>query len=164
MISNTTGLSEVQSRLTQSIMARLIVVTCVISGMSGCGSSTPAEKKLVYTATGSLEINGKPGADAWVILAPDFEGVPAPAARVGADGKFTLNVYDQDVNSYQEPGDPRGEYHVLIRMPKDPANPISPDRLGGAYGDSTVSKHLVQIELGENELDPIKLENARITD
>lgn len=147
------------------ISVGLLYMVGLTSTLVGCGSpSSTGEKKLVYSATGSLQINGQPGADAWVTLAPDFDGVPVPLTRVGADGKFTLNVYDSDVKAFQPPGDPVGDYHVLVRLPRDPASPMSKDRLGGAYFDPQTFKHPISIELGENTIAPIKIENAKFVD
>ena len=112
--------------------------------------------------SGTLLINGKPAADAWITLAPDTEDVPAPMARVDKEGLFQLTVYDQDIAKYPKPGNPAGEYHVLVRMPKDPSIPLSQDRLGGAFANPEVFEHIVTIEAGENTLDPIQIDNAKL--
>ena len=128
--------------------------------LAGCGGIT--EQKEVYSVSGTVFLNGKPAADAWITLAPDAEGVPSPMGRVEKDGSFQLTVYDQDLAKFPKRGDPAGEYHVLIRMPKDPSMPLSPDRLGGAYADPRVFDHVVTIEVGENTLDPIQIDNAKL--
>ena len=56
--------------------------------LTGCNGN--AEKKEVYSVSGTLLINGKPAADAWITLAPDTEDVPAPMARVDKEGLFQL--------------------------------------------------------------------------
>jgi len=126
----------------------------------GCGAN--AEKREVFSVSGSVFINGKPAADAWITLAPEVDGVPAPMGRVEQDGSFQLIVYDEDLAKYPKRGEPTGEYHVLVRMPKNPAMPLSPDRLGGAYADPRVFEHVVTIEVGENTLDPIRIDNAKL--
>lgn len=146
---------------------RSLIVTCTMilaTGLAGCGNSKPAEKKLVYSAAGSLKINGKPADGAWITLVPEVEGIPTPTGRVRADGTFLLEVFDEDVKSYEPPGDPTGEYHVLVSMPRDPSSRISPDRLGGIYSDVKTSKKKAQIELGENQLAPINLDGVKISD
>lgn len=122
------------------------------------------ERKEVYSVSGSLFVNGKPAVDAWITLAPEIDGVPAPMGRVSQDGSFHLVVYDDDLAKYPERGNPAGNYHVLVRLPKDPLIPLSPDRLGGVYADATTCQYEVTIEFGENDLDPIRIENAKLVD
>jgi hypothetical protein len=150
------------SKLTPSLVAVLLLVA-IGTSLAGCAKPV-AEKKLVYSATGTLKINGKPAEGAWVTLVPDFEGVPTPTARVTPDGKFLLEVFDQDVKSYDPPGDPEGEYLFLISMPRDPNSRISPDRLGGIYSNPKTAKKKVNIELGENQLAPIAIDGAGMTE
>lgn len=147
-----------QSRLT------LLMAFSAASVLMGCGAGGGAggARTEVYSVTGTLQINGQPATDAWVTLAPDFEGVPTPVARVGADGTFKMSVYDDEVRNFQPPGDPVGDYFVLVRMPRDPASLLSGDRLEGAYSDPKVFKHLVSIQLGENKLEPISIDNAKL--
>jgi hypothetical protein len=145
----------------------LVVLLCtgiLGTGGIGCGPSKPREKKLVYSAAGTLKFNGKPADGAWITLVPDTEGIPTPTARVKPDGKFLVEVFDEDVNSYEPPGDPTGDYKVLVSMPRDPSSRISPDRLGGVYSDASTAKNQVIIELGENELEPISLDGVKISD
>jgi hypothetical protein len=138
-----------------------VLLVALSSTLMSCAGGN-AEKKEVYSVSGSLFINGEPAADAWITLAPDSDGVPIPMGRVEKDGSFQMSVYDQDMKKYPIPGDPAGEYHVLVRMPKDPSMPLSADRLGGAFADPTVFEHLVTIEVGENTLDPIRIDHAKI--
>lgn len=129
--------------------------------LGGC-AETNREPQEVYSVSGHLFINGKPAAGALVTLAPEAEGVPAPMGRVDRNGAFQMGISDQDLAKYPQRSSPVGDYHLLVRLPSDPSKPFSLDRLGGAYANPDVFDHLVSIELGENELEPIRIENAKI--
>jgi hypothetical protein len=140
----------------------LVIAISFASLLAGCGSSASAEKKPLYTVTGSLLINGKPASGARIILAPEEDDVPTPAGQIKEDGTFSLTVYDDELRVFEVPGDPVGEYSVLVLMPREPGVFMSPDRLGCVYSKKENAKHKVQIELGENRLDPIRIDNAKI--
>jgi len=138
-----------------------VLVVCLASMLIGCGE---AEKKEIYSVSGSLFINGQPATDAWITFVPETEGGLVPMGRVEKDGSYQLTVYDQDLKNFPKGGDPAGEYHVLVRVPKDPTIPLSADRLGGAYANPQVFRHTVTIDVGENTLEPIRIDNARFVD
>ena len=142
-------------------VAALLLATCVVTVFTGCGGSNPDAKE-IYSVSGQLFINGKPAVGALVTLAPESEGVPIPMGTVAQDGTFLMSISDQDLAKYPQRGNPAGEYHVLIRMPVDPSKPFSADRFQGAYANPDAFDHPVSIELGENELEPIRIENLNL--
>jgi len=142
-------------------VAGFLLATCVVAAFTGCDRSNPNPKE-IYSVSGQIFINGKPAVGALVTLAPESEGVPIPMGMVLRDGSFQLSISDQDLAKYPQPGNPVGDYHVLIRMPLDPSKPFSADRFGGAYANPDVFDHLVSIELGENELEPIRIEDLNL--
>ena len=142
-------------------VAGFLLATCVVTVITGCGGSNQNAKE-IYSVTGQLFVNGKPAVGALVTLAPESEGVPIPMGTVLQDGSFLMSISDQDLAKYPQRGNPVGDYRVLIRMPVDPSKPFSADRFGGAYANPDVFVHLVSIELGENELEPIRIENLNL--
>ena len=138
--------------------ARSILGALLLVGTMGCGSGTPVP---VYPTTGRLLINGAPPAGAIVGLHPangDFdERGSRPAGKVQDDGSFVLATYGV------EDGVPEGDYVVTVFWPANPEGPDpGPDRLSGRYAAPKASPLRITVHEGDNELEPIELDNVRV--
>lgn len=125
---------------------------------AGCGSKTPVP---VYPTSGRLLINGQPAPGAIVGLHPtdgDFDQAGSrPAGRVQDDGSFVLATYGI------ADGVPAGEYIVTVFWPANPDGPDpGPDRLAEKYAIPEKSPLRITIHEGENELEPIRLDDVRV--
>lgn len=143
-----------------SLVTAFVLINILCVGLSGC-SKPP--KKMLLTVKGTLKINGNPAENARITLAPEMDEVPALTAIVKPDGSFQLELFDDELQSFDPPGDPVGDYHVLVSMPREPGVMLSPDRLGGLYSNAKTSKKKVSLELGDNQLDPIQFEGVTIS-
>lgn len=141
----------------------LLFLSCLIAAIPGCGGSGSRSKQAIYTVMGSLSINGAPAKGARIILVPETDDVPSPSGLVQEDGTFSLATTAEELSSFETAGDPVGQYSVLVIMPREPNVMHSPDRLGGAYSKPDNPLPKVNLELGENRLEPIRIENAKLS-
>jgi hypothetical protein len=124
-----------------------------------CASCARTGRPPVYPAQGKIYYEGKPTANALVILHPlkndpQLESV-RPLAHVEPDGSFKLTTFDNG------DGAPAGEYVVTVdwREKTAPVEGAPPGRslLPPRYANPQLSQLRVQIKEGTNELEPLKL-------
>lgn len=131
----------------------------LVGTLLGCSGGEPRPD--VQPVTGSLTINGQPAEGAILSFHPvdgqnfDRRG-SRPRAIVEGDGTFTVSTYgDGD-------GAPAGQYAVSIVWLTNPesANPV--DQLGGRFANPQQSEWRVQIEEGDNRLEPHRIDRVRL--
>lgn len=145
---------------------RWALVACSIP-LAGCGGTAPLK---VFPVHGSVEVDGKPAANAFLIFHPQDATDPRmesvrPTARSDDHGSFA--VWTQDLE-----GAPAGSYVVTaIWNPRvdgaqgdDPESSFqAADALQGAYATPAASDLRVTVAAGPNRLEPFRLttKNAR---
>lgn len=136
----------------------LVLLFCGLA--IGC---SPAEQRPdLHRARGSLFINSKPAAGAYVIFYPannrsfDERGT-RPKATVREDGSF-------DVTTYQAgDGIPVGDYGLGIIWLNDPQSSSATDKLQGRFADPERSHLKATILPADNALNPIELEGVSVS-
>jgi hypothetical protein len=122
-----------------------------------CGET----RKPVYPTRGKVvDKSGAPAAGVLVIFTPLDETDPAkwpqgfPRATTEKDGAFVLTTYDAG------DGIPAGQYAVtMLWQTPDPQDEErdNPDKFGGRYADPKNPVRKVTIQVGDNELPPIRV-------
>jgi hypothetical protein len=157
-------------RRANSAVARAIggaICAALLSAVVGCGSSENAAWLPVFPASGTVSVDGRPPAGAFVVLhpkagyqrAPDGELV-RPHGIVREDGTFELTSYKTG------DGAPVGEYVVtfelrkVVTYPSGDAGP-GPNLIPSKYAKPNTSPVTVKIEAASNSLPPIVLSAAR---
>jgi hypothetical protein len=137
-----------------SAWALVLVATAV---GAGCGRAKTDRLKVV-PAAGKLLVNGRPAANAEVILHPvDKVGRESvrPFARTEADGSFRLSTYDT------HDGAPVGQYHVTVVWPSvvkvDGEDMPGPDMLNGRYLKPEQSGLKITVTETSSQLPPLDL-------
>jgi hypothetical protein len=124
-----------------------------------CASCARNDRPPVYRVQGKIFYEGKPTANALVVLHPvnkdpRLESV-RPLAHVETDGSFKLTTFANG------DGAPAGEYVVTVdwRERTAPVEGAPPGRslLPPRYSNPASSQLRVQIKEGTNELEPLKL-------
>ncbi|MEW4453358.1 carboxypeptidase regulatory-like domain-containing protein [Bremerella sp. JC817] len=152
-------------------MANNLLRLCLLIGMLttfGCTQSKPYDAIATHPVTGTVHINGVPAQGALVrfwpqTVQPGVKYPISPVGKVDASGTYQLT-------SYEGPdGAPLGEYVVTITWPdpdwRPPGGgmpPPPPDRLLGKFGDSKKPVLKFTVVDGQNNVDPIVLDNAKI--
>jgi hypothetical protein len=138
-----------------SLVCRSALLAVALLGASCARDGRPP----VYPAQGKIFYEGKPAANALVILHPvnkdpRLESV-RPLAHVEADGSFKLTTFANG------DGAPAGEYVVTVdwREKTAPVEGAPPGRslLPQRYSNPESSQLRVQVKEGPNELEPLKL-------
>ncbi len=126
----------------------------------GCGPSE--QRPELFPAHGSLLINGKPAAGAFVIFYPtdnrsfDERGT-RPKATVREDGSFEVTTYQAG------DGIPLGDYELGVMWIDDPESSNATDRLQGRFADPKRSDLRASILPRDNALDPIELDRVSVS-
>lgn len=127
------------------------------SAFVGCESEYVAPVATFKTA-GKATFKGQPIEGATLILHRQGEtlaDVPAPSARVNADGSFAATTF------VSEDGAPAGEYVATVEWRKmqkvDGDWTPGPNLLPAAYADPGKSPIKITIAEGENVLSPIEI-------
>jgi hypothetical protein len=121
----------------------------------GCSTSVAPKggEKPVVSVTGSVTVNGKPAAGAFVLFIPKAEAAgskdPRPRGTVADDGTFKLSTYGED------DGAPPGEYWVAITWPANGRD--DEDRLGGRYGPASKNRPSATVGAAPTTLPPFSL-------
>lgn len=138
-----------------------------VAVVSGCGGPD-YETIPTYPATGRVTVNGVPAAGAVVRLYPKAPqpGVKyplTPSGKVDDQGSYQLTTYEGT------DGAPLGAYVVTLEWPdpewRPPGGgipPPPPDRLKGRFADPKRSTIAVTVVEGDNQFEPIVLENVAI--
>ena len=139
----------------------------LLCSLAGCASdiSPPKDTKgleNLQSVVGSVEFQGKPTPGAIVMFFRDEKPDPkAPriAGIVDEDGSFEMQT---TVAVGTRPGVKAGKYIVTVSWNEkvDPADKDSddgPDRVPSIYKDPATSTLRVEIEEGDNDLDPFVL-------
>lgn len=125
---------------------------------AGCGEDWQAE---TYPAYGTITINGEPPVGALIQLHSTGDAKDKrdslPWGLVQEDGSYTLSTYEMG------DGAPTGEYAVTIRWSPNVNTPTLADRLNNAYDNPAKSEWKVTITDDENELPPIEITGAKVT-
>jgi hypothetical protein len=121
----------------------------------GCARAHP-DRPPTFPARGSLFVGSKPAAGARIRLhatGPGAEARLCPHAEVGLDGTFSLTTFRT------HDGAPQGVYAVTVTwpLPPRPGKEEGKDRFRGRYADPERPVQRVQIEPGDNVLEPIRL-------
>ena len=137
-----------------------LLVAGVLVVLAGCGAEEEIRPDL-SPAAGSLMINGEPAAGAMLVFDPadgkefDARGT-RPRATVQEDGTFEVTTYQQG------DGAPAGDYQVAVLWFENPDASNPWDKLGNQYANPKKTDIRVTVREGENQWEPIKIENARI--
>ncbi len=128
--------------------------------LCGCGAEQEPRPAL-QPAQGKLLINGEPAPGAMLVLSPaDGKTLNArgsrPRANVGEDGTFQVTTYQSG------DGAPAGEYLVGILWFDNPDSSHPWDQLGNKYANPETTGIRISIQEGENQLEPIAIDNARL--
>ena len=130
--------------------------------MVGCGADP--DRPETFPVRGQLFVNERPAEGARLVLHPkDGESFDQrgsrPQGTVGPNGSFELTTYGE------ADGAPEGSYDVSIFWLANPdaVNP-GPDRLGGRFSVPGESGITVEVERGENKLEPIRLDGVQLRD
>ncbi len=124
--------------------------------LSGCGRE--GWKAQTYPTRGKVIVNGAPAEN--VIVMFHFQGESpdvrqsVPFGLTNADGVFEMTTYEKG------DGVPAGEYGLTLYWPMRKGN--SPDRLAGAYLDSSNPLLTVTTEKKRHELPPIELSGVKV--
>jgi len=134
-----------------------------------CGCGGPEYDTIpTHPVTGRITVNGVPARGAIVRLHPKTTQPGTkyplmPSGTANAEGVFQLTTYEGP------DGAPAGEYVVTVEWPdrdwRPPGGgfpPPPPDRMKGRFADPKRSTIEVQVVEGENQLEPIVLENVQI--
>ena len=126
----------------------------------GCGGSGISAPKTA-PVRGVVHYKGKPAAGVRVTFHPQFDMGSVkftPSGVTDKDGKFTLST------AAAGDGAPPGEYVVTFERPqvesdrKSSGIEVEVDAWKGKYSDPAASQRKVQIQKGENELEPFRLD------
>ena len=135
----------------------LLVTAGVLFAVSlvGCSQQGP----VCYPVRGEIRLNGKPLAEAFVVLHPldgRVEGGQQPVATTDSEGHFSMSTFATG------DGAPRGRYvlTVELRAPRTVGEETirnGPNLLPPRYSDAKSSGFRYDIVDGENNLPPIRL-------
>ena len=131
------------------------------AALLGCivGCSSGAKGPVCYPVQGKVTSNGKPLADAMVVLhriGGDVEGNQKPVAYAGADGSFSLTTFNQN------DGAPPGEYAITVELRalqmggEEPVR-SGPNTLPPQYAKPGTSKLKYTVVEGENQIPAIDI-------
>ncbi|WP_164101837.1 transthyretin-like family protein [Candidatus Laterigemmans baculatus] len=141
---------------------------CLAAALAGCGGPAAYDAIPTHPASGQVTVNGVPAKGAIVRLYPKSPQPGAkyplmPSGKTDEAGVFHLTTYED------ADGAPAGAYTLTLEWP-DPAwrppgggmPPPPPDRLQGRFSDPEQSQFEVRIVEGENDIQPIVLEDVPI--
>lgn len=133
----------------------LVLVCCAV--MPGCGPSGPARLP-VHPVSGSLTFQGKPLANALLVLHPKTKDPERPfsaRAQTDANGAFKVTTYDQD------DGAPAGEYAVTVQyyqlVGQGGSFEPGPNVLAPKLSTPETTDITVRVAEGPNTLAPIEV-------
>lgn len=155
------GVEEVRQRC----LLVALVLLCA-AALAGCDDGSPPKNteglQNLQPVSGAVSFQGKPTPGAVVL----FHSVADPdshkkriAGIVDEEGSFEMST---TVGAGTRPGVEPGEYRVSISWaepidPDDKDSDMGPDLLPAKYKDYKTSELRVEIEIGNNELDPFEL-------
>jgi hypothetical protein len=134
---------------------------------AGCSSDIRPSKSTegledLQPVAGSVSFNGQPTPGAVVLFIPAIESgesVPRIAGIVDEEGAFEMST---TVSAGTLPGVQPGKYVVTISWnkkinPDDKDSDDGPDLVPSKYGDPATSQLQVEVEVGDNKLEPFEL-------
>jgi len=128
-------------------MAALFIAT------TGCGDGVT--RIPTHKAQGQVLWEGKPLANAFVVLHPESPDLVPAQASTDAAGNFTLTTFDTG------DGAPAGEYKITVAyyQPINQGGSIvpGPNVIPPKYSDASTTQLRVSIREGENQLPPVAL-------
>ena len=127
----------------------------LLMGLIGCAKEGP----VCYPVRGQVSLNGKPLAEALVVLHSldgRVEGGQQPIATTDDQGRFSMSTFATG------DGAPRGHYALTVelRAPRAVGEEVirsGPNLLPPRYGSAKSSRFRYEIVDGENDLPPIRL-------
>ena len=130
-----------------------LAIASLLIATSGCGDGVT--RIPTHKAQGQVLWEGKPLANAFVVLHPENpELVPAQASTDGA-GNFTLTTFDTG------DGAPAGDYKLTVAFyqPINQGGSLvpGPNVMPPKYSDASSTELRVSIKEGENQLPPVTL-------
>lgn len=138
-----------------------VIVLCgflMTLGLTGCGGSNSAPWETVYPVAGTVTYQGKPVANADVMLFPQDDSFPAtvrPRAKSGADGTFQVWTWQRG------DGAPAGSYKVTVVhheiVVSNGAMGAKPNDLPKKYASPDTTDWVVQIAEEETTIPPFEL-------
>jgi hypothetical protein len=147
--------------------ASLLVGIVLLSVIGGCSTDITPSKNTkglenLQPASGSVSYQGKPTPGAIVLFCPEgavSSGAPRIAGEVEDDGTFEMKT---TVSAGTRFGVAPGKYIVTISWNKkvdeaDRDSDDGPDLVPSKYKDPATSNLIVEIEEGDNELEPFVL-------
>lgn len=146
--------------MTRSPAQLAVTLLLPLAGLlAGCSGGEPRSE--VHRTRGSLMVNGKPAEGAILSFHPadgknfDQRG-SRPRAVVEADGSFAVSTYgDRD-------GAPAGDYAVSVVWLENADSADPADKLGGRFATPQQSRWRVQIQPGDNQLEPYEITGVRL--
>lgn len=137
----------------------VFVVLAILFGAVYISVQPKSWKADTHYCRGYMTINGKPPVDAIVSFVSTGDPIDTRESRpwglVNDDGSYTLTTYELF------DGAPVGEYAITIRWPMSLSGP-SPDRLLGAYSETSHSPLIVKVKPEKNFFPAIDLKNVTV--
>jgi hypothetical protein len=122
-------------------------------------SCSRSDRVPVYPVQGSVVLDGRPLAYAFVVFHPEDSSTGTdlhPHAQADAEGEFLLSTYDNG------DGAPAGEYRVTIekyRAPSEADDSPPMNLLPRRYAKPASSHLTAHVEPGDNDLPPFHLKH-----
>jgi hypothetical protein len=130
-----------------------IAIAALLIATTGCGDGVA--RIPTHKAQGQVLWEGKPLANAFVVLHPENPELVPAQASTDASGNFTLTTFDTG------DGAPAGDYKLTVayyRPIKEGGSLVpGPNIIPPKYSDASRTELRVSIKEGENQLPPLTL-------
>ena len=131
----------------------MLAIAALLIATTGCGDGV--SRIPTYKAQGQVLWEGKPLANAFVVLHPENPELVPAQASTDASGNFTLTTFDTG------DGAPAGDYKLTVayyRPIKEGGSLVpGPNIIPPKYSDASRTELRVSIMEGENQLPPFTL-------
>ena len=128
-------------------------IAALLIATTGCGDGVT--RIPTHRAQGQVLWEGKPLANAFVVLHPESPDLVPARASTDASGNFTLTTFDTG------DGAPAGDYKVTVAFyqPINQGGSLvpGPNIIPPKYSDAAATQLRVSIREGENQLPPVTL-------
>lgn len=130
-----------------------LAMAALLFAVTGCGDGV--DRIPTFKTQGQVLLNGKPLANAFVVLHPESPELVPARASTDAQGNFNLTTFDTG------DGAPAGNYKLTVAyyLPIQQGGSLvpGPNVIPAKYSDPAATELRVSIQEGENLLPPVTL-------